>query len=96
MLGATYPDHARRARELMPDSIVLVPGYGAQGARAEDAVITARADGLGAIVNASRSLMYAYLTAPGAPPGVAASAAAAAMRDVLNQALSAAGKTPPA
>src|SRR3984957_16122490 len=76
VVGATYPDHARRARELMPDSVVLVPGYGAQGASAEDAVVTARADGLGAIVNASRSLMYSYLKASGEAPGMAAAAAA--------------------
>src|SRR5580692_270355 len=60
VVGATYPEHARRARELMPDSLILVPGYGPQGASAEDAIVTARADGLGTIVNASRSLMYAY------------------------------------
>jgi orotidine-5'-phosphate decarboxylase len=75
---------------------VLVPGYGAQGASAEDAVVTARADGLGAIVNASRSLMYAYLKASGEAPGVAAAAAAQSMREALNEALRAAGKAPPA
>ncbi len=96
VVGATYPEHARRARELMPDSLILVPGYGAQGASAEDSIITARSDGLGAIVNASRSLMYAYLKGSGATPGVAASAAAETMRVVLNDALRAAGKTPPA
>jgi orotidine-5'-phosphate decarboxylase len=96
VVGATYPEHARRARELMPDSIVLVPGYGAQGASADDSVITARADGLGAIVNASRSLMYAYLKAPDTTPGIAAAEAAALMRAALNSALIAAGKTPPA
>jgi orotidine-5'-phosphate decarboxylase len=96
VVGATYPEHARRARELMPDSIVLVPGYGAQGASAEDSIITARADGLGAIVNASRSLMYAYLKASDTTPGVAAAEAAASMRAALNSALIAAGKTPPA
>ncbi len=96
VVGATYPEHARRARELMPDSLILVPGYGAQGAGAEDSIVTARADGLGAIVNASRSLMYAYLKSSGAAPGVAAAAAAATMRQALNDALTAAGKTPPA
>jgi orotidine-5'-phosphate decarboxylase len=95
VVGATYPDHARRARELMPDSLILVPGYGAQGASAESAVITAHADGLGTIVNASRSLMYAYLKDSGATPGVAAATAASAMRIALNEALRAAGKTPP-
>jgi orotidine-5'-phosphate decarboxylase len=96
VVGATYPEHARRARELMPDSTILVPGYGAQGGSAEDAVVAARADGLGAIVSASRSLMYAYLKASSLTPGVAAAAAAATMREALNDALTAAGKTPPA
>ena len=95
VVGATYPEHARRARELMPDSTILVPGYGAQGASAADAIVAARADGLGAIVNASRSLMYADLKG-GGTPGVAAAAAAATMRQALNEALTAAGKTPPA
>jgi orotidine-5'-phosphate decarboxylase len=80
----------------MPDSLILVPGYGAQGASDEDAIITTRSDGLGAIVNASRSLMYAYLKAAGATPGVAAAAVAATMRLALNDALTTAGKTPPA
>ena len=96
VVGATYPEHARRARELMPDSVILVPGYGAQGGSAEDSIITARADGLGAIVSASRILMYAYLKASGTTPGVAAAAAAATMREALNHALTAAGKSPPA
>jgi len=67
VIGATYPKQARRARTLMPDAIILVPGYGAQGASASDAVAAARADGLGVIVNASRSLMYAYRSGPGGP-----------------------------
>jgi orotidine-5'-phosphate decarboxylase len=95
VIGATYPAHARRARELLPDSIILVPGYGAQGASAEDSIVTARADGLGAIVNASRSLMYAYLKSSDGVPGTAAAAAALAMREELNRALRAAGKSPP-
>lgn len=95
VVGATYPEHARRARELMPNAIVLVPGYGAQGANAQDAVTAARADGLGAVVNASRSLMYAYLKATGLTPGAAAARAAEAMRSELNDALAASGKKIP-
>jgi orotidine-5'-phosphate decarboxylase len=87
VVGATYPDHARRARELMPNSVILVPGYGAQGASADDAVAAARSDGRGAIVNASRSLMYAFLAQAGSRPGEAAAQAAAAMRGELNRAL---------
>ncbi|HZP46342.1 MAG TPA: orotidine-5'-phosphate decarboxylase [Candidatus Binataceae bacterium] len=87
VLGATYPDHARRARELMPHGIILVPGYGTQGATAADAVAAARPDGLGVIVNASRSLMYAYLKESQKSPGEAAAAAAEAMRTELNAAM---------
>jgi orotidine-5'-phosphate decarboxylase len=89
VVGATYPDHARRARELMPYATVLVPGYGTQGAGAADAVAAARPDGSGIVVNASRSLMYAYLKSPGTRPAEAASKAAHAMRDDLNAALKA-------
>jgi orotidine-5'-phosphate decarboxylase len=36
VVGATAPEHLGRLRELMPDSIFLVPGVGAQGGRPED------------------------------------------------------------
>jgi len=89
VIGATYPDHARRARELLPNSLILVPGYGAQGADARDAVVGIRGDGLGVIVNASRSLMYAWRKPEGMQPGKAAAEAAIAMRDNLNAAAAA-------
>ena len=60
MVGATWPDEARRLRELMPQQIFLVPGYGAQGATAADCAAVFKADGTGAIVNASRSVIYAH------------------------------------
>jgi len=88
VIGATYPEQAARARSLMPSAIALAPGYGAQGASAQDAVAAARADGLGVIVNASRALMYAFESAPGLTPAAAARRKAAAMRDELNRALS--------
>lgn len=89
VVGATYPDHARRARQLMPAATILVPGYGAQGATAADAVASARADGSGIIVNASRSLMYAYQKNPAAKPAEAAADYAETMRRDLNAALEA-------
>lgn len=95
VVGATYPNYARRARELMPNAVVLVPGYGAQGGGAADSVIAARTDGLGAIVNASRSLMYAFRKRAGVAPGVASAEAAEAMRLELNAALAATGKRVP-
>ena len=60
VVGATYPDEARRLRELMPQQIFLVPGYGAQGGTAADAVAGVSADGRGILVNASRSVLYAF------------------------------------
>ncbi len=60
VVGATYPDEARRLREIMPQQIFLVPGYGAQGASAADCAAAFKPDGTGAIVNASRSVIYAY------------------------------------
>jgi orotidine-5'-phosphate decarboxylase len=39
---------------------VLVPGYGAQGASAEDCVKYCKTDGTGLLVNSSRSIIYAY------------------------------------
>jgi orotidine-5'-phosphate decarboxylase len=86
VVGATYPKDARRARELMPNAIILAPGYGAQGATASDAVAAARPDGLGVVVNASRSVLYAYRKRTGLAPAVAAAEAAQSMRRELNQA----------
>jgi len=60
VVAATYPQQARRLRELLPDTIFLVPGYGTQGATATDAMASFRSDGQGAVVNASRSIIFAY------------------------------------
>ncbi len=87
VVGATYPKHLKRARELMPNAIILVPGYGTQGGTAEDAAMAARGSDPGIIVNSSRGLMYAFLKKAGATPGAAASAAAESMRLALNAAL---------
>lgn len=87
VVGATYPQYAVQARELMPHATIMVPGYGAQGGTAMDAVQAARSDGTGVIVNASRSLMYAYRQYPDMTPAVAAAHAAEDMRDKLNKAL---------
>jgi len=87
VVGATYPVQARRARELMPAATILVPGYGMQGGTAADAIASARADGTGFIVNASRSLMYAYRKKEGTRPLEAAAEYAESMRLDLNAAL---------
>jgi orotidine-5'-phosphate decarboxylase len=60
VVAATYPAQARRLRQIMPRQFFLVPGYGAQGASAEDCAAAFKDDGTGAIVNASRSVIFAY------------------------------------
>lgn len=55
--GATGPDEARMLRGLAPNALFLVPGYGAQGAGAADA-LAGFVSGQGGCVNASRSLTF--------------------------------------
>jgi len=76
VVGGTWPEQAARARALMPRATILVPGYGAQGATAEDTKPSFRADGSGAIVNSSRGIIHA--TWPDGPRH-----AALTMRDEL-------------
>lgn len=64
VVGATYPEQGRRLRALMPHTLFLVPGYGAQGATAADVAGCFDARGGGALVNASRSICYAYQREP--------------------------------
>jgi orotidine-5'-phosphate decarboxylase len=51
---------AAALRAAMPQSVFLVPGYGAQGGRADDFKPYFRPDGTGALVAAGRSVIYAY------------------------------------
>lgn len=60
VVGATYPEMGKVLRKVMPKSYILVPGYGAQGGKAEDLVHYFNDDGLGAIVNSSRGIIAAY------------------------------------
>jgi orotidine-5'-phosphate decarboxylase len=60
VVGATKPEDAARLRELMPQQIFLVPGFGAQGGSADDVRACFKSDGSGAIITASRSIIYAY------------------------------------
>ena len=86
VVGATYPEMSRILRNLMPHTYFLVPGYGAQGGKASDVAKSFNGDGLGAIVNASRSIMCAYKK-NGGSVGEAARAEAIRMRDDILSAL---------
>jgi orotidine-5'-phosphate decarboxylase len=59
VVGATFPQVVAEARRLLPRSVLLLPGVGAQGARAEDLAEAFAAGPAGAIVSASRSVIYA-------------------------------------
>ena len=60
VIGATFPDDGRKLRTQMPQAIILVPGYGAQGGSAESAAACFHDDGLGAVVSSSRGITYKY------------------------------------
>lgn len=60
VVGATYPAELAELRAAMPHVPLLVPGYGSQGAGASDVVAAFNSEGLGALVNNSRGINFAY------------------------------------
>jgi len=64
VVGATYPRELAELREAMPTVPLLVPGYGSQGAGAGDVAAAFDTDGLGALVNSSRGINFAYRREP--------------------------------
>jgi len=92
VVGATFPDDLARLRALIPHTLLLVPGYGAQGGGIDDVLPAFDAAGEGAVVNSSRGIIFAWRHGPHAGrhgEGAwrdAVRAAAAEMRDALWQA----------
>ncbi len=60
VVGGTAPDVSTALRDKYDKIWFLVPGYGSQGASAEDCIRFCKSDGTGALINASRSIIYAY------------------------------------
>lgn len=60
VVGATYPEQLLELRTQMPKAFFLVPGYGAQGGGANDVIHAFDSNGLGAIVNSSRGIIFNY------------------------------------
>jgi len=60
IVGGTSPQVATALRDKYDKIWFLVPGYGAQGASGADCVRFCKPDGTGALINASRSIIYAY------------------------------------
>ncbi|MEZ6072155.1 MAG: orotidine-5'-phosphate decarboxylase [Pirellulales bacterium] len=60
VVGATYPAQLEELRDAMPHTWFLVPGFGSQGGTAADVAAAFDAEGLGAIVNSSRGIIFAH------------------------------------
>jgi orotidine-5'-phosphate decarboxylase len=60
VVGATYPAQLAELRAAVPHAWFLIPGYGSQGGTAADVAGGFDASGLGAIVNSSRAILFAY------------------------------------
>lgn len=60
VVGATHPRAVGEARRLMPQAVLLLPGVGAQGATPADLARAFTSGPASALVNASRSVLYAF------------------------------------
>ncbi|MSQ41547.1 MAG: orotidine-5'-phosphate decarboxylase [Dehalococcoidia bacterium] len=85
--GATYPHELARVRALCPDQLLLVPGVGAQEGDLAAAVrASVDASGGGALINASRAVLYAVERGSMRERARAARRAASELRDAINAA----------
>ena len=62
--GLTYPREARELRRILPHSYLLLPGVGVQGGKLTDALPCFDENGLGALLVAARSIIYAFSREP--------------------------------
>ncbi len=93
VVGATYPEDLTTLRQWMPRAYFLVPGYGAQGGTAADVAGAFLKNGLGALISASRSVIYAApAEAEAGEYQMAVTAAVMKMNSELCAALAQAGK----
>lgn len=83
VVGGTVPERMHALRARLPHSVLLVPGFGAQGASAADVAGAFDARGYGAVVSASRSLTYLQ----GDEPAEEAARAAESMKHELRAAI---------
>ncbi|MEK9516684.1 MAG: orotidine-5'-phosphate decarboxylase [Flavobacteriaceae bacterium] len=59
VVGATKAKALQKIRTLIPDSILLIPGVGAQGGSLEEVAVNGLNDTCGLLVNSSRGILYA-------------------------------------
>ncbi len=82
VIGATWPSEAKQLREILPKTQFLIPGYGAQGASASDAMSGLIKNGnslLGGVVSSSRGILY--------PKGAFEATSIEEWRGIINNAL---------
>ncbi len=60
VVGATHPNELVELRKALPGAWLLVPGYGAQGGTAAEAKLAYEPDGVRAVVNSSRGVVFPF------------------------------------
>ena len=80
VVGATRPEVGRRVRGLLPGTLFLSPGYGAQGGDASSIRSLLDERRAGVLVNSSRAVIYAYEAVEGGRNGYREAARKAARR----------------
>lgn len=60
VVGATWPEELNSLRSRMPNTPLLVPGYGSQGGTAEGVSGAFDENGLGGVINSSRAINFAH------------------------------------
>lgn len=86
VMGCTHADEAVYMRNRLDSTFFLIPGYGAQGGKAEDIALYLK-NGNGGVVNASRSILLAWKKVDGDDKNFAAASRQEAERmrdDILN------------
>jgi orotidine-5'-phosphate decarboxylase len=82
VVGATFPREVAGARDLLPRSVLLLPGIGAQGGAPADIAAAFAAGPASALVSASRSVIYAFRDRGGDHRAAAAAEAERLAREV--------------
>ncbi len=82
VVGATHPRAVAEARKLLPQSVLLLPGVGAQGASPADVARAFTSGPASALVNVSRSVLYASRKQGGDWRSAAGAEAARTAREV--------------
>jgi orotidine-5'-phosphate decarboxylase len=82
VVGATFPREVAEARRILPQSVLLLPGVGAQGGEPADLAPAFTSGPASGLVSASRSIIYAYKNVSGDWRGAAGGATARLAHEV--------------